>query len=255
MTVNWKEVFAVVGGLIATGALAMQAATVRPQSFATSLLFALQPPGMPIVEESVQTSLEAIDAVAWDLPNLDHPRVDYWVEQFQTKRRRDFTIFLTRKEKYAGMIAEKLAARAMPQDLIYLAMIESGFHPTITSPAKARGLWQFIEATAERYGLRVNRRIDERTDPVKSTEAALAYLSDLHGQFGSWYLAAAAYNTGENRVARIMRKVTGSERGSEESYYMIADHLPRETADYVPLMIAAARIAKDPARYGFTTGS
>ena len=153
--------------------------------------------------------------------------------------------------KYAPMISEKLGARDMPQDLIYLAMIESGFNPIATSSAKAKGLWQFIEPTAERYGLTVNRKVDERTDPEKSTEAALSYLGDLYEQFGSWYLAAAAYNTGENRVARIMRNVTGSEKGSEDAYYTIADRLPKETADYVPLMIAAARIAKEPAKYGF----
>lgn len=187
----------------------------------------------------------------WDLPNLDHPRVDYWVDVFQTSKRDDFQIFLERMPKYAPMIAEKLTERGMPQDLIYLAMIESGFNPVATSTAKAKGLWQFIEPTAERYGLTVNTRVDERTDPEKSTEAALSYLSDLYEQFGSWYLAAAAYNTGENRVARIMRSVTGSEKGSEEAYYAIADALPKETADYVPLMIAAARIAKEPAKYGF----
>jgi membrane-bound lytic murein transglycosylase D len=212
-------------------------------------------PAAATVKQAEAPVAPASDAVAWDLPNLDHPRVDYWVEQFQTKRRRDFAVFLVRKEKYASMISEKLAARDMPQDLIYLAMIESGFNPTATSPAKARGLWQFIEGTAERYGLTVNRRVDERTDPAKSTEAALSYLGDLHEQFGSWYLAAAAYNTGENRVARIMRNTTGSERGSEESYYEIADLLPRETADYVPLMIAAARIAKEPQKYGFDSRS
>ncbi len=187
----------------------------------------------------------------WDLPNLDHPRVDHWVEYFQNDGRDKFSKFLTRMPKYAPMISEKLAERGMPQDLIYLAMIESGFNPVATSSAKAKGLWQFIEPTAERYGLTVNRKIDERTDPEKSTEAALSYLGDLHDQFGSWYLAAAAYNTGENRVARIMRNVTGSEKGSETSYYEIADRLPKETADYVPLMIAAARIAKEPAKYGF----
>jgi membrane-bound lytic murein transglycosylase D len=185
------------------------------------------------------------------LPNLDHPRVDHWVEYFQKDGRDKFSKFLTRMPKYAPMISEKLAERGMPQDLIYLAMIESGFNPVATSSAKAKGLWQFIEPTAERYGLTVNRKIDERTDPEKSTEAALSYLGDLHEQFGSWYLAAAAYNTGENRVARIMRNVTGSEKGSETSYYRIADRLPKETADYVPLMIAAARIAKEPAKYGF----
>ena len=200
-------------------------------------------PSMPDPAPAEQT--------AWDLPNLDHPRVDHWVNMFQTERRDDFAIFLQRKEKYEPMIREKLAERDMPQDLIYLAMIESGFNPTASSWAKAKGLWQFIEPTAKRYGLTVNRSVDERTDPVKSTDAALAYLGDLYEQFDSWYLAAAAYNTGENRVARIMRQVTGSEKGSEESYYEIAHHLPAETRDYVPLMIAAARIAKEPAKYGF----
>lgn len=199
------------------------------------------------IAEPAETQSEA----GWDLPNLDHPRVDYWVAHFQNRGRDDFAKFLSRMPKYAPMISEKLAARDMPQDLIYLAMIESGFNPIATSSAKAKGLWQFIEPTAERYGLTVNRKVDERTDPEKSTEAALSYLGDLYEQFGSWYLAAAAYNTGENRVARIMRNVTGSEKGSEDAYYTIADRLPKETADYVPLMIAAARIAKEPAKYGF----
>jgi membrane-bound lytic murein transglycosylase D len=188
----------------------------------------------------------------WDLPNIDHHRVDYWVEQFTTAKRDDFAIFLTRMQKYDDMILSKLEEREMPADLIYLAMIESGFNPLARSSAKAVGLWQFIADTGRRYGLDVNSRVDERRDPVKSTEAALSYLSDLYDRFGSWYLAAAAYNTGENRVGRIMRTRTGSEKAQDESaYYRIWDHLPRETRDYVPLMIAAARISKEPAKYGF----
>ncbi len=188
---------------------------------------------------------------AWDLPNLDHPRVDYWVERFTTDKRDDFGRFLERSSRYAPMISQKLAEREMPQDLIYLAMIESGMNPKAYSPAHASGMWQFIEETGERYGLEVNRAVDERNDPVKSTDAALTYLGEMHERFGSWYLAAAGYNSGENRVGRIMREETGSERGHEESYYDIWDRLPRETRDYVPLMIAAARIAKEPAKYGF----
>jgi membrane-bound lytic murein transglycosylase D len=150
------------------------------------------------------------------------------------------------------MISKKLEARGMPQDLVYLAMIESGFRPEATSPAKAAGLWQFIPETGERYGLEINKAVDERRDPEKATDAALDYLNQLHDRFGSWYLAAAAYNTGENRVGRIMREETGSEKAkSEQAYYKIWDRLPKETRDYVPLMIAAARIAKQPAKYGF----
>jgi membrane-bound lytic murein transglycosylase D len=191
--------------------------------------------------------------VGWDLPNLNHPRVDSWVKLFSTdpKVKSRFALWLDRKDKYEPMISAKLEKRDMPQDLIYLAMIESGFNPTAKSPAKAGGLWQFISETGKRYGLTINRKVDERNVPAKATDAALSYLSDLYDRFGSWYLAAAAYNTGENRVARIMRQVTGSEKGSDEDYYRISRLLPRETQDYVPMMIAAARISKDPARYGF----
>jgi membrane-bound lytic murein transglycosylase D len=139
----------------------------------------------------------------------------------------------------------------MPRDLYYLAMIESGFNPKAYSRAHASGLWQFIAATGRRYGLDINNAVDERNDPEKATDAALDYLTDLHDRFGSWYLAAAGYNTGEGRVGRIMRQVTGSERGRETDYYRIWSRLPRETRDYVPLMVAAARISKEPEKYGF----
>jgi membrane-bound lytic murein transglycosylase D len=188
---------------------------------------------------------------AWDLANLDHSQVDYWVRRFQTDKRDDYHAWLTRMGRYAPMISGALREKRMPQDLVYLAMIESGFNPTAYSHAHAAGIWQFIKETGLRYGLDVNRAVDERNDPVKATDAALRYLGDLHERFDSWYLAAAAYNTGENRVGRIMREETGSERGTDEDYYRIWNRLPRDTRDYVPAMIAAARIAKDPETYGF----
>lgn len=187
----------------------------------------------------------------WDLPNLENPRVDHFVKVFSTSQREEFSRFLGRSGRYIPMIEAKLEERGMPRDLIYLAMIESGFNPKAYSSAAASGLWQFIAETGRRYGLDINRAVDERNDPEKATDAALDYLDELHDRFGSWYLAAAAYNTGENRVARIMREETGSEKGTEDSYYAISGRLPKETRDYVPLMIAAARISKDPAKYGF----
>ena len=213
---------------------------------------------------SVQTVLTRISpqaaesdnsSAAWDLPNLDHPRVDSWVKLFTTnpKVKSRFAVWLDRKSTYEPMISAKLAKNDMPQDLIYLAMIESGFNPKAKSPAKAGGLWQFISETGKRYGLTVNKRVDERNQPEKATDAALAYLSDLHDRFGSWYLAAAAYNTGENRVGRIMRQVTGSEKGTDADYYRISHLLPKETREYVPMMIAAGRISKDPGKYGFAS--
>jgi membrane-bound lytic murein transglycosylase D len=139
----------------------------------------------------------------------------------------------------------------MPQDLLYLALIESGFSPKAHSRAAAVGIWQFIEETGKRYGLEVSPYVDERRDPVKSTDAALDYLQDLHERFGSWYLAAASYNTGENRVDRILREQKGGARGDDALFWEIARFLPQETRDYVPLMLAAGHIAKEPGNYGF----
>ncbi|HEX2190766.1 MAG TPA: transglycosylase SLT domain-containing protein [Longimicrobiaceae bacterium] len=244
---RWGAVLAI--GAMGTGiGIGRATQSARPAQTQSKMASAFAPEG---VARTALVSSSAEAGVSWDLPNLDHDRVDFWVERFSTSKRDDFTRFLERSGRYVPMISEKLAERGMPQDLIYLAMIESGFNPKAYSPAAASGLWQFIQETGERYGLEVNRAVDERNDPVKATDAALDYLEELHDRFGSWYLAAAAYNSGENRVARIMREETGSERGSEESYYDIWDRLPRETRDYVPLMIAAARIAKEPAKYGF----
>jgi membrane-bound lytic murein transglycosylase D len=190
----------------------------------------------------------------WDLPNLDHPRVDYWIARFDTvaDMREKFQGFLDRGGEYAPMILERLEARGMPLDLLYLAMIESGFEPAATSHAAAVGVWQFVPATARQFGLAIDRAVDERRDPIKATDAALDYLERLHRRFGSWYLAAAAYNAGQGRISRIMRQAYGRERArSEQEYYRIWSRLPRETRDYVPLMIAAGRIAKDPEAYGF----
>jgi membrane-bound lytic murein transglycosylase D len=190
----------------------------------------------------------------WDLPNLDHPRIDYWVDRFQNvpEMREKFEGFLERGAEWAPLILERLEARGMPLDLLYLAMIESGFNPQAVSHASAVGIWQFMRPTGAQYGLAVDRAVDERRDPVRATDAALDYLQSLHRRFGSWYLASAAYNTGQGRLSRLMRQQFGRERArSEQDYYRILNRLPAETRDYVPLMIAAARITKDPAKYGF----
>jgi membrane-bound lytic murein transglycosylase D len=214
--------------------------------------------GLPLTAASTAAAYTASARAGlgpvWDLPNLDHERIDFWVARFDTVQdmREKFQGFLDRGGEYAPMILERLEARGMPLDLLYLAMIESGFEPAATSHAAAVGVWQFIPATGRRFGLAIDRAVDERRDPVRATEAALDYLEFLHRRFGSWYLAAAAYNTGEGRVSRIMRAEFGRVKAeSEEDYYRIWHRLPRETRDYVPLMIAAARITKDPAAYGF----
>jgi membrane-bound lytic murein transglycosylase D len=187
----------------------------------------------------------------WDLPKTYNDRVQYWIDYLSGRNRDRMRLWLEREGRYGPMIRERLAERGMPQDLVYLAMIESGLSPKAYSHAHASGMWQFISETGQRYGLEVSSFVDDRRDPVRATDAALDYLSELHERFGSWYLAAAAYNSGENRVERILRERVNGKKGSEALFWMIDEHLPRETRDYVPLMLAAAHIGKDPARYGF----
>ena len=187
-----------------------------------------------------------------DLPNLEHPRVESWIKRFTGDQRRSYATYLSRMAKYEPMISQKLAERDMPQGLIYLAMIESGFNPTAKSRVAATGLWQFMSATGREYGLKVSGKLDERKNPARATDAALDYLADLHKRFGSWYLAAAAYNVGQGRVAKVMKQVTGSTKGTDADYYRIASRLPKETREYVPKMIAAARIGTNPEKYGFS---
>ncbi|MGH7617647.1 MAG: lytic transglycosylase domain-containing protein, partial [Gemmatimonadaceae bacterium] len=143
------------------------------------------------------------------------------------------------------------AARGMPRELVYLPMIESEYKPRAKSPASAVGLWQFMSGTARHLGLTVTRHTDERTSPSKSTDAALTYLDELHDKFGSWYLAAAAYNAGPGTVSKALKRVTHRTRGTDADFYRIAPHLPRETREYVPKLVAAARIGQHAGKYGF----
>lgn len=208
------------------------------------------PPRDETIAPPVRRSIEpAARDVLRDLP---HQRVDYWVERFTTgDKRAEIAAAFERKSSVEAMITRKLRERGMPPELIYLAMAESGLNPQAHSAAGARGIWQLMPDTARRFGLRVDDSTDERTDPEKSTDAALAFLSKLFERFGSWYLAAAAYNAGENRVGLIMVEETGNDLGTDADYYRIWERLPGETRDYVPATIALWRIGRDAARYGF----
>ena len=198
----------------------------------------------------VREASAAVSDATWDIPVVRNAPVERFIGIFTERQQDRMALYLKRSGRYEGMIRAKLRERGMPEDLLYLSMIESGFNPTARSHAQAVGLWQFIEDTGKRYGLRVDAYVDERKHPEKSTDAALSYLQDLHGQFGSWYLAAAAYNTGEGRVARVMRQVTGDEKGADADFWRIRRRLPSETREYVPLMVAAALIGKEPHKYG-----
>ncbi|MCG8467557.1 MAG: LysM peptidoglycan-binding domain-containing protein [Gemmatimonadetes bacterium] len=180
-------------------------------------------------------------------PLIMNERVESWISYFQNVIPERFGLYLERKARYEPMIRRKLREAGMPQDLIYLALIESGMNPYAYSRARAVGMWQFIASTGRAYDMEISFWIDERRNPEKATDAAIRYLSDLYRQFGSWYLAAAAYNGGPGRIRRGLRRVEGG------SFWDLADArlLRRETRDYVPKIIAAAIIGHHPERYGF----
>lgn len=203
---------------------------------------------------------QVADTLTWtastsDLAEVNHVYVTKWVERFTTTLKADLEHSLARMNPYAEMISQKLAERDMPKELVYLALIESSGDPKARSPVKARGLWQFMSATARQYGLKVGGGKDERIDPVKSTDAALAYLSDLHEELGSWYLAAAAYNSGQGTVRKALKRVTGRTKGTDADFFRIASILPKETRDYVPKLVAAAKVADAGAEYGIEARS
>jgi membrane-bound lytic murein transglycosylase D len=209
----------------------------------------MEPPPMERLLDS--EAAEEVREIVWDLPTTRNSAVDTWINFLAGRNAERTQLWLERQGRYGPMIRAELRSRGMPEDLLYLALIESGLNSRAYSKAAASGMWQFIAETGRRYGLEVNSVVDDRRDPIKSTTAALDYLTYLHNRFDSWYLAAAAYNTGENRVGRIMRETFGREKGTDEEFWQIAHRLPRETRDYVPLMLAAGHIAKDPSAFGF----
>ncbi len=184
----------------------------------------------------------------FDIPIVINAKVEQFIQYFQTTAKNNFSNWLARSEKYIPFMRGHLKENGLPEDLVYMALIESGFNPYAYSRSKASGPWQFIYLTGKRYGLKVNWWVDERRDPEKSTIAAAKYLKDLYDMFECWYLAAASYNAGERKIANAMKRYR-TEDFWELSKYR---YLKQETKDYVPQMIAAALIAKDPEKYGFT---
>ena len=185
----------------------------------------------------------------FDFPLVYHPRIERWLNYFTVGEGREvFARWLARSGRYEEMIRQILREEGLPEDFLYLAMIESGFNPAAYSRARAGGIWQFMPSTGRKYGLSMDWWADERRDPEKSTRAAVQYLSDLYARFGSWHLAAASYNAGEGKIQRAI------DTYETEDYWELLDYsfLRNETKDYLPKMIAAAIIAKNPERFGFT---
>ncbi|MEO5813841.1 MAG: transglycosylase SLT domain-containing protein [Gemmatimonadaceae bacterium] len=235
-------------------------AAVRPESAAVS--------SVDVSRRSVELfgdSLAAFpvakaDSVAeptWDMDVRSYEsqeRVAHYVGLFTGRSKERIRDRLERGTRYEPMIRAKMKAGGVPEDMYYLALVESGFDNNAYSRAAAVGMWQFMTSTAKGMGMRVDWWVDERRDPIKSTTAAVRFIKELREQFGSLYLAAAAYNGGPGRIARGMTRYADDldNTQGEDAFFILAekDYLKNETREYVPQLIAAALIAKEPARYG-----
>ena len=209
----------------------------------------------------------AVSAVApgapvWDIDVHSYEaraRVAHFVDVFSGRAKAPFEKSLQRQTRYGDLIRGKLREGGLPEDMIYLALIESWYDPHAYSKAAAVGMWQFMTGTARGVGMRVDWWVDERRDPVRSTEGAVRLLKSLRARFGSLYLAAAAYDGGDGRVSRGLARFASDLDGveGEDRFFALADtkYLRAETRDYVPKLIAAALVGKEPARYGVAVDS
>jgi len=197
------------------------------------------------------------DGVTWDIDVRSyeaHEMVTQYVDIFTGRLREYMQRSISRGTRYDTMLRRRFREAGLPEDMTYLALIESSYSPHAYSKAAAVGMWQFMAPTAKGIGMRVDWWIDERRDPMRATEGAIDFLTDLHNAYGSWYLAAAAYNGGPGRVSRGLKRFEDALDGSEgeDRFFALAEqrYLPSETKAYVPKLIAAAMVAKEPMRYG-----
>jgi membrane-bound lytic murein transglycosylase D len=202
----------------------------------------------PPTERTTEAVAADLETITHDVPIPVNAKVLRYVEAFQGRLRDFLTEGLSRGAQYLPMIQSVFRAEGLPLDLAYVPLIESAFKPTALSRAKARGVWQFMRGTALENGLQADWYIDERADPQKATVAAAKYLKMLYGMFGDWHLAMASYNGGPGRVQRALS------RSRKDDFWAVSAntrYLPRETREYVPMILAAIVIAKNPSQYGF----
>jgi membrane-bound lytic murein transglycosylase D len=207
----------------------------------------LKPPEQDIaqIEENLDGNFEE---KPYQIPMVLNDSVENHLEYFKTRGRDVFQKWLDRSARYIPVMKDIFREKNLPEDLVYVAMIESGFNPYAISWARAVGPWQFMPQTGKLYGLKIDWWVDERKDPIKSTQAAAEHLKDLHNLFGSWPLAMASYNAGAGKVQRAVLRTR-----SEDFWDLKASrYIRRETKNYVPKYMAATIIAKNPEAYGFT---
>ncbi|HIJ77770.1 MAG: LysM peptidoglycan-binding domain-containing protein [Desulfobulbaceae bacterium] len=200
-------------------------------------------------EEGKPQEVAPEEEVTYDFPVTMNKQVEFYLDFFQNEQRNSFARWLARSARYMPMVKKRLAEAGLPLDLAYLPLIESGYNLTAYSRAHAAGPWQFIRATGRHYGLKIDEYVDERRDPEKATQAAISYLSNLYEEFGSWQLAVAGYNAGEGKIHRAIKQY------KTKNFWELAKgrYLRLETKRYVPKLIAAIMIAKDPEKYGFSS--
>ena len=199
------------------------------------------------VDPNIKATAEAeVKNTHSDLPLMMTDPVASYINYFSTRGRGTLERALARQGRYREMVERILREEGVPQNLIYLAQAESGFHPLAVSRAGARGMWQFMSSRAKGYGLQRSWWVDDRQDPEKATHAAARHLKDLYNQFGDWYLAMAAYNSGPGTVQQAVKRT-----GYADFWELYRrDVLPKETRNYVPIIIAVTIMAKNPAQYG-----
>jgi len=204
-------------------------------------------PQEPEISSVPTTAKDDYNLQAYHSNEVAAKAVERNIGLFSNTIRDKFSLWLSRSGKYLDMMKEILRQKDVPENIVFLSLIESGFSPNAYSVAHAAGPWQFIASTAKRYGLEIDWWKDERRDPVKSTGAAADYLKDLHNMFGSWNLAMAAYNAGEGRIQKAMK------RSNADNYWALlgTSHIKTETKEYVPRFIAANLIAANPQEFGF----
>ncbi len=219
-------------------------------AFSRAVAFASGEPSVPPHQGNAK-KVSNRDGVLYPPVPLEErdPRVRKFIREYAYTRRETMKAYLSQAEQYLPMVRASARESGLPEDLAYLVLLESGADPEARSPANALGMWQFMPSTARSYGLRVDSWVDERLDPEKSTKAALLYLKDLYGMFGCWRLALSAYNSGENKL----NKVLCQEDAGEYDEICSSRRLKRETREFLPRFQAITVIAKTPLKYGFAS--